>query len=54
MFGDPHCQISEAAECISVARYQFAFAVLDVGESAKAIDLEFVYELIGVEWFRTA
>ena len=54
MFGDPGRQLRESAEHVSISGDQFAFAVLDMGESAEAVHLQFVDELIGIKRFGTA
>ena len=40
MCADPLREILEVAERVSIAGDEFALAVLDVGEGAKAIDLQ--------------
>jgi hypothetical protein len=54
MLADPLRQILEVAKGVAVAGDEIALALLDVGEGAEAVDLQLVYELIGVERFRTA
>jgi len=54
MFSDPCREILEIAERASVAGEEFALAVLDVGEGAKAVDLQFENTLVGIEGFNAA
>jgi len=54
VFADPLPEILEVAERVSFAGDKVALAVLDVGEGAKAVDLQFKDELIGIKRFNAA
>ena len=54
MLRDPCGEIRKAVENVSVSRDEFAFTVLEVCESAEAVYLQLIDELIGVERFGTA
>jgi len=54
MFSDSCGKIRKAAERPSIPGDQFPFSGLDMGESTKAIDLQFKNELVGIERFNAA
>src|SRR5262245_63389332 len=54
MLADPLREILKVAERLSVARDEVALAVLDVGEGAEAVDLQFENKLVGIERLNAA
>jgi hypothetical protein len=54
MLGDPVSEVRKSSKCVSISRNQFAFAVADVCERTKAIDLQFEDVMIRVERLGTA
>jgi hypothetical protein len=46
MFSDPCGEICKATEHVSVARDQFSFAILNVRQYSKTIDLQFKDKLV--------
>jgi hypothetical protein len=46
VFSDPDGKLCESAEGVSLFRYKFTLAIVDMRQRPKAIDLEFVNEKI--------